>query len=133
MDLKMMSAVELAFVGDAVYELLVRGRIARSINTSPNTLHRMSVEYVCANAQHDALAAIDDLLTEQEQTIVRRGVNSTKTSVPRHASPKLYRRATALEALFGYLYLSDQSSRIQELFDVICADFDSRAAAKTEE
>lgn len=128
----MMSAVELAFVGDAVYELLVRSRIAHSVNTSPNTLHRMSVGYVCANSQFAALSAINDMLTEQEQNIVRRGINSTKTSVPKHVSPLLYRRATALEALFGYLYLSDQKERIDELFAVICEDFDKRAGERTE-
>ncbi len=124
----MMNAVELAFVGDAVYELLVRERIARTVNTSPSRLHHMSVAYVCAAAQHAALLAIQDSLTEQEQAVVRRGKNATKTTVPRHASPVLYRSATALEALFGYLFLLDRHQRIQELFALICADFDRRAA-----
>ena len=122
-----MNAAELAFVGDAVFELLVRSRIARATNTSPNTLHRMSVECVCAAAQSGALEAITPLLDEQELSIVRRGKNCTKTTVPKHSSPQLYRNATALEALFGYLYLSEQNSRITELFSAVCDYFDGRA------
>lgn len=128
MDLKMMSAVELAFVGDAVYELLVRERVTKSVNTTPSRLHSMTVQYVCAASQHAALHAISDCLTEQEQMIVRRGKNSNKTTVPRHSSPELYRSATAIEALFGFLFLSGQNERIEELFHIICEDFDRMAA-----
>lgn len=119
MDLKMMSAVELAFVGDAVYELEVRRRIAQSINTNPNTLHRMCVGYVNATAQHEAYKLIVGMLSEDEAAIARRGKNSTKVSVPKNASPMAYREATALEAVFGYLYLTGNSGRITELADII--------------
>ena len=126
MDLKMMNAAELAFVGDAVFELLVRSRIARATNTSPNTLHRMSVECVCAAAQSGALEAITPLLDEQALSVVRRGKNCTKTTVPKHSSPQLYRNATALEALFGYLYLSGSNDRVAQLFAAVCDYYDSR-------
>lgn len=119
MDLKSMSAVELAFVGDAVYELEIRSRIARQLNTTPNRLHRICVRYVNAAAQQQALSSIYEMLDETEQNIVRRGKNATKTTVPRNSSPAAYREATALEALFGWLFLTDRAERIQQLMQVI--------------
>lgn len=118
-DIRMKSAVELAFVGDAVYELLVRDYIARRVDTNAGTLHRMAVEFVCAAAQSRALDGIADMLTDEERDIVRRGKNANKTPVPRSSSPKDYRSSTSLEALFGYLYLCGRSERINELFDAI--------------
>lgn len=119
MDIQQMNALELAFVGDAVYELLVRENIAKSINSNPNTLHKMAVEYVRAEAQSAALRVIEPLFTETEANIARRGRNSTKVTVPKSASPRDYRAATALEAVFGYLHLSGQTARINELMTAI--------------
>lgn len=118
-ETKLKSPVELAFVGDAVYELLVRDYIARRIDTNAHTLHRMAVEYVCAEAQSQALDKISDLLSDEEKDIARRGKNANKTAVPRNGNPKSYRNATALEALFGYLHLCGEKSRIEELFSWI--------------
>lgn len=118
-QIKQKSPVELAFVGDAVYELLVRDHLARRIDTNAATLHRMAVEYVCADAQSRALECISDLLTDAEKDIARRGKNANKTAVPRNGNPKSYRSATSLEALFGYLHLCGSDGRIRELFDVI--------------
>lgn len=119
MDLKMMSAVELAFVGDAVYELLVREHIVRTVNTNPARLHALSVSYVKAEAQHRALAQLTPHLSEQELAVARRGRNATKTSVPKNSNPAEYRDATALEALFGYLFLAEENQRLQELFALV--------------
>ena len=118
---KRKSPVELAFIGDAVFELLVRERITRRVDTTANRLHRMAVDYVCAGAQAEALETILPALSEAEQDIVRRGKNASKVSVPRNGNPRSYRSSTALEALFGYLYLSGETERIRELFDQICA------------
>ncbi len=115
-EVKLKNPIELAFVGDAVYEILVREHIAKCVDTNAGALHRIAVSYVCAAAQADALERIDPMLTEEEKDIVRRGKNSSKTAVPRNGNPKSYRSATALEALFGYLFLLDRKERISELF-----------------
>ncbi|MEA4911466.1 MAG: ribonuclease III domain-containing protein [Oscillospiraceae bacterium] len=124
-EIKQKSAVELAFMGDAVYELLVREHITRSIDTKPNTLHRMCVDYVCADAQCAALELLLPELSPEELDIVRRGKNATKTSVPRNGSPRSYRSSTALEALFGYLYLCGETQRARLLFSHITQQRDS--------
>ena len=125
---KRKSPVELAFIGDAVFELLVREHITRSFDTTANRLHRMAVDYVCADAQATALEVIYPLLSEMEQDIVRRGKNASKVSVPRNGNPRSYRSSTALEALFGYLYLSGETDRIHELFEKICGSHEESAA-----
>lgn len=117
---KRKSPVELAFIGDAVFELLVREQITRRVDTTANRLHRMAVEYVCAQAQARALETILPMLSEEEKDIVRRGKNASKVSVPRNGDPRSYRSSTALEALFGYLYLSGRTERIRCLFESIC-------------
>lgn len=126
-DIKRKGAVELAFMGDAFYELLVREHITRGIDTNANTLHRMTVGYVCAEAQCAALGLLLPQLTQDELDVVRRGKNATKTSVPRHGSPRTYRSSTALEALFGYLYLCGQTDRARALFDEIVELHESEA------
>ncbi len=125
---KQKSPVELAFLGDAVFELLVREHITREIDTNPNRLHRLAVSYVCADAQAGALEQIYGRLNEQEQDIVRRGKNANKVSVPRNGNPKNYRSSTALEALFGYLYLNGEFERIRELFDQVVRFHDLESA-----
>ncbi|MEG1985256.1 MAG: ribonuclease III domain-containing protein [Oscillospiraceae bacterium] len=116
---KRKSPVELAFIGDAVFEVLVREHITRNVDTSANKLHRMAVSYVCAEAQSEALEQIAGDLTAEELDIVRRGKNASKVSVPRNGTPRTYRSSTALEALFGYLYLSGETERIDQLFEKI--------------
>lgn len=114
--------MELAFVGDAVYELLVRNHIASSINVPTGKLHTLAVKYVRADAQCVSLNKITPLLSEEELDIVRRGKNASKTSVPKNGTPRTYRSATGLEALFGYLFLMNEADRIQSLFDIIISD-----------
>lgn len=116
---RMKGVLELAFVGDAVYELFVRDYISASVDTSPGKLHSLAVGYVKAEAQAKALEMLFPILTEEERDIVRRGKNSSKMSVPKHADPKDYRSATALEALFGYLYILKRWDRLCELFKTI--------------
>ena len=110
----------LAFYGDVVYELLVRQRVVLKGNTSAGRLHDRAVERVRASYQSQAVSVIEPMLTEAEADILRRGRNAGGISVPKSAKPSEYRRATALEALFGYLSLSGQEGRIIELFDAIC-------------
>lgn len=110
----------LAFYGDCVYELLVRRAVVLRGNTSAGRLHDLAVEQVRASYQSKAVDVIEPLLTEQEADILRRGRNAGGIYVPKSAKPSEYRRATALEALFGYLSLSEQQERIEELFSAIC-------------
>ena len=110
----------LAFYGDSVYEVLVRERVVTHHQTNAGRLHDMAVERVRASYQSEAVNVIEPMLTEKEADILRRGRNAGGISVPKSAKPSEYRRATALEALFGYLSLTGQDGRIGELFDAIC-------------
>ena len=117
-DPKMLSALDLAFVGDGVYGLLVREMLARDGSRPVGELHRMAVAYVNATAQAAAYDRIAPLLTEQEQAVYRRGRNGG-AHPPKNADPGHYAKATGLEALFGWLYLRGQNERIEELFAII--------------
>ncbi|MBQ9106940.1 MAG: ribonuclease III [Clostridia bacterium] len=116
----LLSPLTLAFVGDAVYGLLVRERLVLSAERSANDLHRLSVDLVRAGAQHNAVLKIIDCLTEKEAEIYKRGRNAHANHLPKNADPAEYHAATGLETLFGYLYLDGQNERIRELFNIIC-------------
>ncbi len=110
----------LAFYGDAVYEVLVRNRVVANHQTNAGKLHDMAVERVRASYQSKAAGVIESMLTEREADILRRGRNAGGISVPKSAKPSEYRRATALEALFGYLSITGQTERLETLFNAIC-------------
>ncbi|MEG0910533.1 MAG: ribonuclease III domain-containing protein [Ruthenibacterium sp.] len=131
-DIHEQSPIALAFVGDGVFELLVRTRLVEHTRLVPNQLHAHAVRLVSAKGQARGVEAIEPLLTEQEQAVLRRGKNSTKASVAKHATPQQYRASTALEALFGWLYLQNQNSRIEELFNVIWDAVYEKTAPQTE-
>ena len=108
---------DLAYLGDAVIELLVR----KSIVCGEHHVKHPSdeaVRYVSAAAQSDAFANIESMLTEEEADVYRRARNNYRTSnIPKSASALQYRRSTGFEAVFGYLYLKGDQKRIEELFD----------------
>lgn len=114
-----LSPVVLAFMGDAVYETLVRNHLISVAHTPASKLHHACVEFVKASAQAEATRVLSPILSEEEHTILRRGRNANTTHVPKNAAPADYRYATGLEALFGYLYLSGRKERIEEIFDAI--------------
>ncbi len=116
-ELKDMTSLELAFLGDAVYSLLVRARICAAGGEKASVLHRLSIEKVSAHAQAGAAERIDPLLTEEERAVMRRGRNAKVNTVPHSASVGEYHSATGLEALFGWLYLKGRRERIKELFE----------------
>lgn len=122
----------LAFFGDSVYETLVREDIVRNHQTNAGRLHALAVERVRAGFQSEAVNAVEPLLTEKEADILRRGRNAGGISIPKSAKASEYRRATALETLFGYLALSGQNERIRELFDAICSMFPDKEVQKDE-
>ena len=118
-----MSSLALAHVGDAVYEVLVRAYLACGGTQTAKNLHSRTVALVRASAQAEAVQRILPLLTEKEQDIYRHGRNAKPKTVPKSSSVAEYAHATALEALFGWLYLKQRYDRINELFGVIAQDF----------
>lgn len=115
---KQMSPLALAFLGDAVFELYVREKLLEQGNAPAQQLHRKAIGYVCARAQSRSVEKISDLLTPEEEGVFRRGRN-THSHPPKNADVADYRRATGLEALFGYLHLCGETHRARELFEVI--------------
>ena len=115
-DPKLLSPGTLAFLGDAVYELFVRSRLVNQANMPVNKLHLLAVEQVRASFQSKAVAALEPVLTEEELAVWKRGRNANGVKPPKHANPSEYRRATGLEALFGYLFLQGKTDRLKELF-----------------
>ena len=119
-----LSPLNLAFIGDCVYEMLVRESLVLNANRPVNDLHRESVKYVSAKAQTLAYDKIKDMLTEQEIAVYKRGRNAKVGHNPKSASQGEYHIATGVEALFGYRYLTEQIERIKELFNIIIKDSD---------
>lgn len=115
---KQLSPLVLAFLGDSVFELMVREKIVAEGNAPVGKLHHKAVHYVCAGAQAEAFRVIEPLLSEEEMAVFKRGRNA-KSQPPKNADPLEYRAATGLEALFGYLYAAEQHERTRELFELI--------------
>lgn len=117
-EVKRNDPVVLAYIGDSLYDLYVRCRLIFTGNYKAGDLHKMSVKYVCAHGQARALEAIEDVLTEEEANIVRRAKNA-KTSPPKNCDKSTYTKATAFEALAGYLYLTFNNQRLEEIFRIV--------------
>lgn len=120
-DIKMYSALSFAYIGDAVYDLIVRTMITTQGNTKPNKYHREVVQYVNAKAQTDFMEKIKPVLSEEEKTIFKRGKNAKSPTTAKNQTHHDYRIATGFEALIGYLYLTGRIDRIMELMQ-ICFD-----------
>lgn len=116
---KQLSPLNLAFIGDCIYEILVRETLVADANRPVNDLHHESVNYVSAKAQTKAFEKIKEQLTEEETAVFKRGRNAKVGHSPKSASQGEYHTATGVEALFGYLYLTEQTDRIKELFKII--------------
>ena len=118
-DIRLYSPQALAFLGEAVYEILVRERIVHRANMPVNKLHLQAVEQVRASYQSKAYAVVEPVLTEEELAALKRGRNISSIKPPKNGTMQDYRRATGLECLFGYLYLKGEIQRINELFLMI--------------
>lgn len=118
-QLRTVSSIGLAHVGDGVYELLVRTWLCAHGKATGKGLHRATVALVCAPKQAELAQRILPLLTEEEQAVFRRGRNANVHSIPAHASRAQYQQATALEALLGWLHLSGRHDRVEQLFAVM--------------
>lgn len=99
-----------------MFELLVRERLLQNGTLPANKLHQLAVRKVKASAQASAYDSIESVLNEQELHILKRGRNAHTSNVPKSCTPAEYRKATAIEALFGYLYLSGELERLSELY-----------------
>jgi ribonuclease-3 family protein len=113
------SPLTLAFLGDSVYDTLIREYLLLMANMPVAKLHSAKIKLVCAEFQSKAYDIISENLTEHELAVLKRGRNATGNTVPKHADAAEYRRATALECLFGYLYITGENERIRELFGFI--------------
>ena len=114
----MKNPLALAFVGDTVWDLLTRQKLLLS-QAHVNVLHKQAVGQVNAGAQAQAADRMEPHLTEAEGDIFRRGQNAhARHNTPKNQDPYAYSRATALEALLGYLYLTGQTERILELYAI---------------
>lgn len=122
-EVSLVNTSVLAYVGDAVYETYVRRHIYEKGFLRPDRLHRASVGYVRAEAQAAVFDVIWDELTPDEQAVARRGKNHKITSMPHNVDHLTYKKATAFEALLGYLNLSEDEKRekeiIQKTFEII--------------
>lgn len=113
------SPLTLAFVGDGVYDLLVRGFLVRQANRPVGELNRRKVALVNCKSQAKFAKLIMDSLSEKELAVYKRGRNAAPKCTPKNGSVADYHSATGLEALFGYLYLNGEKDRIDELFEMI--------------
>ncbi len=112
---ELLSPLSLAYIGDAVYELYVRTHIMKDENMPVNKLHRAATGYVKAKAQSEIVHHIEELLTEEELGVYKRGRNAHSHTSAKNADIVDYRHATGFEALIGYLYLSKNDLRLEFL------------------
>ena len=118
---KQLSPLVWAYVGDSVYELFIRTVLTNNSNAKPHKLHIEAIKYVKAKAQADILKKISDFLTDEEKDIVRRGRNTENHHIAKNANVADYAKSTAFEALIGYLYLTRQDARLEEILK-LCID-----------
>ena len=121
-DIRAISNLGLAHLGDGVYELMVRSRLCMQGKATARGLHKATVHFVSAPAQAKRSVKMLPLLTEEELDVFRRGRNTSPHSIPKAASREDYQTATAVEALFGYLYLQGKHARLNELFECMMED-----------
>ena len=114
-DARVYSPLTLAYIGDGVYELVIRTLIVEQANRSANELHRRATQYVKAESQAKMIVALKDELTEEEADIFKRGRNAKPYTTAKNATRADYHKATGFEALMGYLYLTGQEERMFQL------------------
>ena len=111
-DLRTYSPLTLAFLGDCVYDIIIRTVVVERGNRAPQGLHKKKSYLVNAKTQKEIIESLQDVLTTEEEDIYRRGRNAKSYTTAKNASVGDYRKATGFEALLGYLYLSDNMDRV---------------------
>lgn len=114
-DIRTYSPLALAYIGDSIYDVVIRTVVVERGNQSAKKLHRTAVRYVNAGTQARMAEALQGIMTEEEKEVYRRGRNAKSNSTAKNASVTDYRKATGMEALIGYLYLQDRMDRAVEL------------------
>lgn len=114
-DIRTYSPLTLAYIGDAIYELVIRTILVEKGNTQVNKLHKRASRLVKASAQSAMIEKLKPYLTEEEMSVFKRGRNAKAATMAKNATMSDYRRATGFEALMGYLYLTEQWKRMLEL------------------
>ena len=117
-DIRSYSPLMLAYIGDGVYELVIRTILVKKGNCPVNRIHRKASSLVKASAQSAIMEKIEEHLTQEEHDIYRRGRNAHSPTMAKHATMADYRRATGFEALMGYLYLKGDYDRIVDLVEM---------------
>ena len=118
-DINLLSPLTWAYVGDSVYELLIRTHLVNKTKLKPHRLHIEAIKYVKAKSQADILKKLEEHLTDEEKDIVRRGRNAENHHLPKNANVEEYMYSTAFEALIGYLYLCKKYERVKEILDIV--------------
>ena len=117
-EARRLNPLQLAIIGDGAYELFIRDYIiSNNTELSAHKIHREAINYVKAKSQSDIMHEIEDLLTEEESYIYKRGRNAKSATVPKNADVRDYRMATGFEALVGYLYLINDIERLEFVFN----------------
>lgn len=116
-DYSLLSGLTLAYIGDAIYEAYIRDFLIRSGQTRPNQLHRLATHYVSAKAQHFLIEEMlaENVLTDEEIMMYKRGRNAKSHTSAKNTSIFIYRASTGFECLIGYLHLTEQKIRLEEL------------------
>ncbi|TFD98485.1 Mini-ribonuclease 3 [Jeotgalibacillus salarius] len=117
LDPKQLNALALAYMGDGVYEQYVRHHLLVTGTIRPNALQREAIRYVSAKAQASVLHKMfaEELFSEEEMAIIRRGRNAKSGSIPKNTDVATYRYSTAFEAVIGYLYLTENKERMEQI------------------
>ena len=126
-----LSPLTLAFTGDAVFSLFIREMLVCQANRPVGELHKLSVNWVKAEAQSKGMHAILPLLTEKETEVFKRGRNAHTSHTPKNQSGCDYHYATGFEALVGYLYLKDETERLNELLNEVIKAIEVDGSEKT--
>ncbi|MDQ0233007.1 Mini-ribonuclease 3 [Metabacillus malikii] len=118
-DTRLLNSLALAYIGDAIYEIYVRHHLLASGNIRPNQLHNKAKRYVSAKAQANILHHLFSLeiLSEEEEAVIRRGRNAKSGTIPKNTDVQTYRYSTAFEALIGHLYLENKHDRLDEIIN----------------
>lgn len=114
-DVRAYSPLTLAYIGDAVYDIIIRTVVVERSNKPAHELHKQTSSFVKAQTQAELIEALQELLTEDELAVYKRGRNAKSYTTAKNASVGDYRKATGLEALVGWLYLQDETARAIEL------------------
>ena len=114
-DIRTYSPLVLAYIGDGIYDLVIRTILVKKANCPVNRLHKKASSLVKASAQSGMMEILEPLLTEEEKSVYRRGRNAHSATMAKHATMADYRRATGFEALMGYLYLKGETERLVSL------------------